>query len=109
MLLHNSTHCKNVWSAKTHAHLILCVVAFIEELQRDGLPSLELIRAIDAAYHMTAIQNAEVRMRWQTLCLMVGDEQIIPHAIAFAKEQGRMKFVRPLYKYVLDTYTTTYH
>jgi leukotriene-A4 hydrolase len=36
--------------------------------------------------------------RWQSLCLESDAPWIVPHVINFVKSQGRMKFVRPLYR-----------
>ncbi len=38
------------------------------------------------------------RFRWQTLCLQSEIPWIVPHVIDFLLSQGRMKFVRPLYR-----------
>eukprot|EP00741_Cyanophora_paradoxa_P011230 tig00020554_g10850.t1 len=53
---------------------------------------------LDAAYALSAVRNAEVRFRWQTLRLRLGDAAVVPAVKAFLAEQGRMKFVRPLFR-----------
>ena len=40
----------------------------------------------------------QVRCAWLLLCIGAEDEAALQDALAFAREQGRMKFVRPLYK-----------
>ncbi len=52
-------------------------------------------RALGAAYGMAGVRNAEVRFRWQRLCLQTGVEEVVPAVVAFLSEQGRMKCVRP--------------
>ena len=42
-------------------------------------------------YNLTAVKNAEVRFRWQVLCLRAGYEAIIPAVVEFITSQGRMK------------------
>ena len=37
-------------------------------------------------------------LRWQRLCMQHKEERIVPHVVEFLKAQGRMKFVRPLYR-----------
>jgi leukotriene-A4 hydrolase len=40
----------------------------------------------------------QVRCAWLLLCINAEDEAALPDALTFAAEQGRMKYVRPLYK-----------
>ena len=54
------------------------------------------IERMDQLYGLTASKNSEARLRWQRLCLLHRMDFIVPHVTAFLKEQGRMKFVRPL-------------
>ena len=49
-------------------------------------------------YELTAAKNAEMRLRWQRVCILHKMDSIVPHVVEFIKEQGRMKFVRPLYR-----------
>jgi leukotriene-A4 hydrolase len=42
--------------------------------------------------------HVQVRCAWLLLCMRAEDEAALQDALAFAKEQGRMKYVRPLYK-----------
>ena len=39
----------------------------------------------------------QVRCKWLLLCIGAGDAAALNDALLFAREQGRMKFVRPLY------------
>ena len=41
--------------------------------------------------------------RWQTLSLLGQDPRILPHVREFITSQGRMKFVRPLYRALRST------
>jgi len=59
------------------------------------LPALE---RMDSLYGFTPTKNSEVRFRWQRLCIVLRAAFIVPHVVEFLKEQGRMKFVRPLYR-----------
>jgi len=45
----------------------------------------------------------EIRMRWQMLCVASGWEDIYPKVVEFLEAQGRMKFVRPLYRNLYRT------
>ena len=53
---------------------------------------------MDELYELTAAKNAEMRLRWQRVCILHRMDAIVPHVVEFIKEQGRMKFVRPLYR-----------
>ncbi|RLN88175.1 hypothetical protein BBJ28_00021372 [Nothophytophthora sp. Chile5] len=56
--------------------------------------------AIDgfAHHHLSTTHNSELRFRWFTLALRSGDLRLLDKTVAFLKEQGRMKFVRPLFR-----------
>lgn len=60
--------------------------------------SLEILSSLDLAYQFTSSNNAELKYRWQMLCLLSEAEWIVPHVKSFITSQGRMKFVRPLYR-----------
>ncbi|CEG36882.1 leukotriene a-4 hydrolase aminopeptidase [Plasmopara halstedii] len=49
-------------------------------------------------HHLTTTLNAELRFRWYTLSLRSGDLRLLDKIVAMLKEQGRMKFVRPLFR-----------
>jgi leukotriene-A4 hydrolase len=55
-------------------------------------------RAMARLYGLDASRNAEVRCAWYLLCIKARDPAVLPLAEAFLGEQGRMKFVRPLYR-----------
>ena len=78
--------------------MIYMIVVFLERLTDcEPLPH-HLLAKMDELYKMTDIRNADVRFRWQQLCLMASYKSIYPHVVTFVTEQGRMKFVRPLYR-----------
>lgn len=56
--------------------------------------------AIDAFghHHLSTTHNSELRFRWFTLALRSGDLRVLDRTVDFLKEQGRMKFVRPLFR-----------
>lgn len=49
-------------------------------------------------YEFSRSQNAEIAFRWQSLCLRCAYLPVLPQVIDFVTRQGRMKFVRPLYR-----------
>ena len=59
------------------------------------------LRALDQAYALTVCSNAEIKFRWQSICIRCEAAWIVPHVAAFISSQGRMKYVRPLYRALL--------
>ncbi|KAG7387963.1 putative leukotriene A-4 hydrolase (LTA-4 hydrolase) (Leukotriene A(4) hydrolase) [Phytophthora pseudosyringae] len=56
--------------------------------------------AIDAFAHnhLSTTHNSELRFRWFTLSLRSCNLRVLDRTVDFLKEQGRMKFVRPLFR-----------
>ncbi|ETW06771.1 leukotriene A-4 hydrolase/aminopeptidase [Aphanomyces invadans] len=57
-----------------------------------------VLHTLGDVYGLLSTQNAEIRMRFHTLCVRSEAAFILPHVEAFLKEQGRMKYVRPLFR-----------
>jgi leukotriene-A4 hydrolase len=78
------------------------LVAFLQRLgELRALQPLHMatVAALGAAYSTIAgTRNAEVRAAWLTLRLRAGDAAALADAGAFLSEQGRMKYLRPLYR-----------
>jgi leukotriene-A4 hydrolase len=77
------------------------LVAFLERLSelRAMTPmALPALKALDAAYSLSAARNAEVRAAWLRLRVAAGDADCLPAVRTFLTEQGRMKYLRPLYR-----------
>jgi leukotriene-A4 hydrolase len=77
------------------------LVAFLERLGdlRAVTPlALPAVRALEAAYALSGARNAEVRAAWLRLRVAAGDVACLDAAAAFLSEQGRMKYLRPLYR-----------
>ena len=60
--------------------------------------SLDTIQRMKEAYNMQQSKNSEILHRFCMLAVAAGDSDIIPTVIRFITTQGRMKFVRPLYR-----------
>ncbi|XP_062515837.1 leukotriene A-4 hydrolase-like [Corticium candelabrum] len=56
------------------------------------------VKTMQCAYNLHSYKNAEIRFRWLRLCVKAGWEDVFSMAVTFVSEQGRMKFVRPLYR-----------
>jgi leukotriene-A4 hydrolase len=68
--------------------------------QQDAVFTPTHLDAIDAFthHHLTTTHNSELRFRWFTLSLRSGDLRLLDKTVEMLKEQGRMKFVRPLFR-----------
>jgi len=75
------------------------LVVFLDELVLSPQAlSVEAIEKMDNLYSFSASKNAEIRFRWYQLCIRAEYEPAFAGAAGFLTEQGRMKFVRPLYR-----------
>ncbi len=76
-------------------------VSFLERLTelRSRTPlALPAVASLDALYGLSAARNAEIRAAWLRLRCGAGDEAALEDARAFLLEQGRMKYLRPLFR-----------
>jgi len=58
----------------------------------------KLLNSMDKSYNLTSTKNSEIRFRWLSMCIRAEMSQTFNGVITFITEQGRMKFVRPLYR-----------
>lgn len=49
-------------------------------------------------YSLDNVKNSEIEYRWTKLCIEAEDDTVLDHVTSFLKSQGRMKFVRPLFR-----------
>ncbi|XP_061187938.1 leukotriene A-4 hydrolase-like isoform X2 [Saccostrea echinata] len=71
---------------------------FLALLVEEPPLSLSKVLKMEELYKLNAVRNSEVRFRWQRLCIKAQWKDAIPRVLDFVNEQGRMKFVRPLYR-----------
>lgn len=69
----------------------------LSHTNKSQLP-VSMIESIDAVYGFSDVVNAEIKFRWQQLCLRSELPAVVPQVVEFLAAQGRMKFVRPLYR-----------
>lgn len=60
--------------------------------------SIDTLKKMDEYYNLTKSRNAEIRFSWYSICIKSEYEEVFPYIVQFLKEQGRMKYVRPLYR-----------
>lgn len=78
----------------------LIMLSHLISLQSEGKQtiSVEILSAMDDQYRFSKSKNAEIRFLWYSLGLRCNDTRVFEPTVQFLKEQGRMKFVRPLYR-----------
>ncbi|RDD36645.1 Leukotriene A-4 hydrolase [Trichoplax sp. H2] len=74
------------------------VIEFLSKLLVEAPITVKKVKAMDKAYSMGTRINSEIRFRWLRICVRGGWENSYSVACSFITEQGRMKFVRPLYR-----------
>ena len=83
-----------VWIAQEWMH-------FLTALPRDV--GREKLAALDAEFHLTKSTNSEVIFQWLLLAVRNGYEPAAGRLEAFLTEQGRRKFLKPLYEELVKT------
>ncbi|XP_050682412.1 leukotriene A-4 hydrolase-like isoform X2 [Leptidea sinapis] len=66
-------------------------------IDQDALP-LDKLRALGEAYRVSTSKNTEITYRWLRMCIRSRDETKLNDSFAFVNQQGRMKYVRPIYR-----------
>lgn len=78
------------------------VVEFLAQLvdkTTTGKPfALMHLKKMDEVYDLTSSKNSEIKFRWLRLCARSAYQDRYPEIVQFITIQGRMKFIRPLYK-----------
>lgn len=77
---------------------VLQTRCFLDALQAEDALGRDTVVAIGSVYGYDAARNSEIRFRWQVLALRHGLASVVPEVVDFLAEQGRMKFVRPLFR-----------
>jgi len=79
----------------------VCVQLFLDVLKSSQpLPKLTCER-LGEVYGFNKCRNSEERFRWYEVAMASANETVLPAIVQFITEQGRMKFVRPLYRSLL--------
>lgn len=56
------------------------------------------LKRMDEVYDLTSSKNSEIKFRWLRLCARSAYQDRYPETVQFITIQGRMKYIRPLYK-----------
>ncbi|CAH2089690.1 unnamed protein product [Euphydryas editha] len=66
-------------------------------IDQDPLP-LDKLNELGDVYKISKSKNTEITYRWLRLCIKSKDETKLSDVFAFINLQGRMKYVRPIYR-----------
>ena len=78
-------------------------IEFLGELLLKEPLTTAKYEAMDKYYNFSKSGNSEIKFRWIQLGIRAHCKQAIAPALDMVTEQGRMKFTRPLYRWVLAT------
>ncbi|XP_035735268.1 leukotriene A-4 hydrolase-like [Vespa mandarinia] len=74
-------------------------ITFLAELRASStILSLQKLETMQDTYDFNSIKNAEIRFLWLRLCIKSRWASKVSDALDFATEQGRLKFVRPIFR-----------
>lgn len=75
-----------------------CFLDTLQVLTADQPLSISTLTTMKELYGLAESRNSEILFRYCLLALKAEDESIIPVLVRFITSQGRMKYVRPLYR-----------
>lgn len=73
-------------------------IEFLAQLLEEDPLEVSTLEKMNETYGFNASTNYEIKFRWIRLGLKCHWDDAIQRAIAFVKEQGRLKFLRPVYR-----------
>ncbi|XP_045502031.1 leukotriene A-4 hydrolase isoform X2 [Colias croceus] len=74
------------------------IINFLQDLiDGDALP-VDRLQKMGDTYKIATSKNTEITYRWLRLCIKSRDESKINEILQFVNSQGRMKYVRPIYR-----------
>ena len=73
-------------------------IEFLGELLEEQPLPIAKLEKMQELYDLDAVTNSEIKFKWIRLGLKAKWQNAIPKAVEMVTEQGRMKFLRPLYR-----------
>ena len=73
-------------------------IEFLAKLLEEAPLSVEKLDKMEQLYNLNANNNSEIKFKWIRLGLKAKWMNAVPRAVQMVTEQGRMKFLRPLYR-----------
>ena len=73
-------------------------IEFLGQLLEEAPLSIEKLTKMEELYNLNANNNSEIKFKWIRLGLKGKWMNAVPRAVEMVTEQGRMKFLRPIYR-----------
>jgi len=89
-----STNVLSTWASRQ----ITCFLDCLQVNTVDRPMKVSTLDAMNRLYNLAESRNSEILFRYCQLAIASEDESIIPIVVRFITSQGRMKYIRPLYK-----------
>ena len=77
---------------------ITCFLDALQSKTAEKALKISTLFAMNKLYHLAESRNSEILFRYCQLAIASEDQSIILIALQFITSQGRMKYIRPLYK-----------
>ena len=74
-------------------------IEFLGQMIEEKPLPIEKLEKMQEVYDLSSSNNSEIKFKWIRLGLKAGWSDAVPRAVQMVTEQGRMKFLRPLYRY----------
>lgn len=74
------------------------VIHFLQQLLDGEALPLDKLKVMGEVYQLSVNKNTEILYRWLRLCIKSRDEEKLSDVFNFINSQGRMKYVRPIYR-----------
>ena len=74
------------------------IMEFLNQLLNEEPLGIETLEEMEKVYNLNSNNNPEIKFRWIRLGLKSKWDNAIPRAIKMVSEQGRMKYLNPLYR-----------
>ena len=71
---------------------------FLNQLLNEEPLGIEKLEEMEKLYNLNSNNNPEVKYRWIRLGLKSNWDNAVPRAIKMVSEQGRMKYLNPIYR-----------
>lgn len=81
----------------------ICFLDSILQEMGDKKLKLDTIRRMKTVYSFHQSKNAEILFRFCMIAVQSNDEDILPIVVRFITSQGRMKYIRPLYRAMYES------
>ena len=75
-----------------------CFLDALQDKTADKPLQISTLEAMNRLYHLSESRNSEIIFRYCQFAIASEDERVVPITVRFITSQGRMKYVRPLYR-----------